>query len=383
MSESDEARSDVRSTGHPRIATLLVVVGTLVAIIAVFSIWANRQALNTDNWVDTSDRILQNPEVQDQLSIYIADQITANVDIQDEIAGKLPPRLAPLAAPIAGGLEQLAPQATERALESSQFETVWRDANRAAHIALLKVLDGGGENVSTENGAVVLNLNSLLTQVTSEIGVGSKLAEKIPPDAGQITILEADELSTAQDGAQLIRKLPIVLTLVMILLYGLAIWLGGPRRRETLRSIGIGFIVAGFVALFARKIGGHALVDALTAREAGEPAAQAVWDIGTSLLVTVATSAITFGILLFLGALLAGPTRLATRARQEAAPYIRDNQWMAAGIAAAVFIALIIWAPIAAFERPLGILVFLLLFVAGAEILRRKILSEFPAKPAG
>ena len=165
----------------------------------------------------------------------------------------------------------------------------------------------------------------------------------------------------------------------MTLLYGLAIYLAGPRRREALRSVGIGFIVAGIVALFARKIGGHALVDALTAREAGEPAAQAVWDIGTSLLVTVAASAITFGILLFAGAWLAGPTRLATAARREAAPYIRENQWMAAGVAAAVFLALIVWAPIAAFERPLGILIFLVLFVAGAEILRRRTLREFPA----
>ncbi|MGK2931248.1 MAG: hypothetical protein ACSLFD_00475 [Solirubrobacterales bacterium] len=372
-----------QKAGHPKVVAALVIFGTLVAIVAVFSIWANRQALNTDNWVDTSDQVLQNPEVQDQLSEYIANQITANVDIRDEIAGQLPPRLAPLAAPIAGGLEQLAPQATDRALESSQFETVWRDANRVAHIALLKVLDGGGENVSTENGAVVLNLNSLLIRVTSEIGLGRRLAGKIPPDAGQITILEADELSMAQDGAQLIRGLPVVLTLLMVLLYGLAIYLAGPRRREALRSVGIGFIVAGFVALFVRKIGGHELVDALVKREAGEPAAQAVWDIGTSLLVAVATSAITFGILLFLGAWIAGPTRLATRARQEAAPYIGENQWMAAGVAAAVFLALIIWAPVAAFERPLGILIFLLLFVAGAAILRRRVLREFPARTSG
>ncbi|MBK8294770.1 MAG: hypothetical protein IPK93_08375 [Solirubrobacterales bacterium] len=301
--------------GHPKLVALLVVIGTLIAVIGIFSIWANRQALNTDNWVSTSDKILQDPDVQQQLSDYIAAEIFANVNVQEDIAGELPPRLAPLAAPIAGGLEQLAPQATERALESSQFETVWRDANRAAHLALLKVLDGGSADLSTTNGAVVLNLNSLLTQVTSQIGVGSKLTAKIPPDAGQITVLKADELSAAQDGAQVVRGLPIVLTLLVALLYGLAIFLAGPRRREALRSVGIGFVVAGVVALVARGIGGHSLVDALATKQAAEPAAQAVWNIGTSLLVTIATSAITFGILLFLGAWLAGPTRLATRAR--------------------------------------------------------------------
>ena len=365
--------------GHPKLVALLIVIGTLIAVIGIFSIWANRQALNTDNWVNTSDKILQDPDVQQQLSDYISAQIFANVNVQEDIAGRLPPRLAPLAAPIAGGLEQLAPQATERALESSQFETVWRDANRTAHLALLKVLEGGGTDVSTANGAVVLNLNSLLTQVTSQIGVGSKLAAKIPPDAGQLTILKADELSAAQDGAQIVRGLPIILTLLVALLYGLAIYLGGPRRREALRSVGIGFVIAGVVALVARGIGGHSLVDALATKQAAEPAAQAVWNIGTSLLVTIATSAITFGVLLFLGAWLAGPTRLATRARREASPYLRDSPVLAGGIAVAAFLALIIFAPIQAFNHPLGILIFLVIFAVGVEILRRRTLREFPA----
>lgn len=365
--------------GHPKLVALLIVIGTLIAVIGIFSIWANRQALNTDNWVNTSDKILQDPDVQQQLSDYISAQIFANVNVQEDIAGQLPPRLAPLAAPIAGGLEQLAPQATERALESSQFETVWRDANRTAHLALLKVLEGGGTDVSTANGAVVLNLNSLLTQVTSQIGVGSKLAAKIPPDAGQLTILKADELSAAQDGAQIVRGLPIILTLLVALLYGLAIYLGGPRRREALRSVGIGFVIAGVVALVARGIGGHSLVDALATKQAAEPAAQAVWNIGTSLLVTIATSAITFGVLLFLGAWLAGPTHLATRARREASPYLRDSPVLAGGIAVAAFLALIIFAPIQAFNHPLGILIFLVIFAVGVEILRRRTLREFPA----
>lgn len=169
--ESDSApketdRPDARKEpkpGHPKLVALLIFVGTLVAIVAVFSIWANRQALNTDNWVNTSDNVLQNSEVQSQLSDYIAAQIFANVDVQTELASQLPPALKPLAAPAAGGLKQLAPQAAEKVLETPQFEEVWRGTNRTAHVALLKILDGGGENVSTENGAVVLDLNTVIT----------------------------------------------------------------------------------------------------------------------------------------------------------------------------------------------------------------------------
>ena len=90
---------------------------------AIFSIWVNRQALNTDNWVSTSDKLLQNDEVKTQLSNYLADELFANVDVQAELEKTFPPRLAPLAGPAAGALHQLAPKVAERTLETSQAES--------------------------------------------------------------------------------------------------------------------------------------------------------------------------------------------------------------------------------------------------------------------
>ena len=39
---------------HRKLGVALIVVGALIAFLAVFSIWANRQLLETDNWVETS-----------------------------------------------------------------------------------------------------------------------------------------------------------------------------------------------------------------------------------------------------------------------------------------------------------------------------------------
>jgi hypothetical protein len=367
--------------GHPKIVAVLIGFATVFAFVAVFSIWANRQALNTDNWVNTSEKILQNKKVQERLSDYVATEVFAHVDVQEELAKNLPPQLQPLAGPAAAGISQLAPQITERALATAQVQELWGEANRAAHEALLEVLDGGGENLSTENGDVVLDLSGLLTKVSSQLGAGEGLAEKLPADAGKLTILHSDELSTAQSIAQLIRKLPIVLTLLAVGLFGLAIFLAGPRRRQALRAAGLGFVAAGALALIVRGFAGSALVDALAANEAAKPAAEAVWSIGTSLLVTVAVSAIAFGLLVFIGAWLAGPTRWATRVRREAAPHVREQPGASVVAAIAVWVALIAWAPVAAFHKPLGILLFALLFAAGAEILRRQMLREFPASP--
>lgn len=363
-------------SGHPTLSLVLVCIASFLAIFAVFSVWANRQALNTDNWVTTSDQLIQNDAIKTQLSDYIAAELFANVDVEADISKQLPPQLKALAGPAAGGLRQLAPQAADKAISTSQFQAIWSTANRQAHIALLKILDGGGNNISTTNGDVVLNLNNALTSVSSQIGVGSKLASQLPPDAGQITVMQSDQLSTAQKVAKLIRKLPIVLTLLVLILYALAIWLAGPRRRESLRSVGIGLLVAGVVALIIRRLAGASVVDALAATESAKPAAQAAWDIGTSLLVTVATSVITLGILILIGAWLAGPTRWATTLRQKAAPYVKDQPAATFGVAFLIFIVLVLWAPIAALSTFIGLVLFAILFAAGAEVLRRQILNE-------
>jgi hypothetical protein len=378
-----ETASETPKPGHPKIAAALIGLATLLAVFAIFSIWANRQALNTDNWVNTSGKLLQNEDVRSQLSNYLADQLFANTDVQTELEERLPPQLQPLAGPAAGGLHQLAPQIAEKALENPHVQELWGEANRAAHLTLLKILDGEGSTVSTGGGEVTLDLGSLVAQIGGQLGVGGGLAAKIPAGAGQVTILKSDQLSTAQSVAQGIRGLPIVLTLLVLLLYGLAIYLAGPRRRRALRSAGFGFIVAGVLVLVIRGLAGRSVVDALATNEAVRPAAEAVWSIGTSLLVTVASSAIAFGILVVIGAWLAGPTRPATVLRREASPYLREQRGATYAVAGLVWLALIAWAPIAAFHKPIGVLLFALLFALGTELLRRQALREFPDARSG
>lgn len=376
-------REDRTASGHPRWVTALLILATIVTLLAVFSIWANRQALNTDEWVNTSSRLLANEQVDEHLSAFIAEQVFAQVDVEAKLEEALPAKLAPLAAAAAGGLQGLAPQAAERVLESPHTQELWSAANRRAHEALLRVLDGGGENISTENGNVVLDLRPLVEQVGERVGA-SELGAKLPADAGHITILKSDELSTAQKIVKLVRRLPIVLTLLAFVLYGLAIFLAGPgRRRRTLRSVGVGFVVAGVVALVLRSLGGSYVVDGLVKADSVRPAAAAVWGIGTSLLVEVASSTIAFGVLVFLAALLAGPTRYAVALRRLAAPHVREYRGSAYGVAAALFLILVAWAPVHAFRKPLGMLILAILLAVGAEILRRQILDEFPdAEPA-
>ena len=65
------------------------------------------------------------------------------------------------------------------------------------------------------------------------------------------------------------------------------------------------------------------------------------------------------------GAWLAGPTRAATALRRELSPYVRDHRGTAYEIAGALYLALIAWAPIDAFRKAIGILLFAVLFALG------------------
>ena len=83
----------------------------------------------------------------------------------------------------------MAGDGAEQVLETSTAQELWKDANRTAHEQLLAVLEEKEEAVSTEEGEVSLNLGSLVTNLADQVGIGADLAEKLPPDAGQFTIL--------------------------------------------------------------------------------------------------------------------------------------------------------------------------------------------------
>lgn len=368
---------------HRKTVAILLVVASVLTFVAIFSFWVNRQAMNTDNWVDTSGELLENEEIQTQLATFLVAQLYANVDVEAELRAALPPEARALAGPAAGGLRQLAQQVAERALTTPQMQAIWEEANRVAHEQFLAVVDGGGSVVSTGEGEVTLQLGAVVEQVGEQVGVPGDLIAKLPEDAGELRVLDSEQLSTAQKVAKAIRRLPIVLTALLILLFGGAIYLARGRRREAVRATGFGFIAAGVLALLVRGIAGNSVTDSLAQTASVEPAVRASWDIGTSLLVTVAVSAIAFGILAVVGAWLAGRTAPAIALRREAAPYFRKRQAAAYGVAAAVWLALIAWAPIAAFQKPFGILLFAILFALGTEALRRQAIGEFPNEEPG
>jgi len=302
----------------------LIVLGSIFAFLSVFSIWIERQALNTDDWVSTSGRLIENSTIRTALSDYLVDQLYENVDVEKEVEDKLPKDVKEIAGTIAGGVRQFAGDGAERVLETSTAQTLWKDANRTAHEQLLAVLEDNKEAVSTTNGEVSLNAGSLITNLANQIGVGGELAEKLPPDAGQIEILQSDQLKTAQNIVVAIKGLALVLSILTFLTFGLAIYLYKDSRWVAILFCGIGLVAAGFAVIVARQIAGGIVVDQLVTDESVKPAAEATWSIATSLMTSIATTVIVIGLLFALAGWLGSPTGSARAVRQVIAPALRD-----------------------------------------------------------
>jgi hypothetical protein len=244
------------SAARRRTVKALVVLGSVLAFLSVFAIWTERQALNTDDWVDTSGRLIQNSTIREEVGNYLVDQLYENVDVEKELSEILPGETKELAGPVSGGLRQVAGGGAEQVLKTSTAQGLWEEANRTAHEQLLAVLEDKGEAVSTDEGNVSLNLGSLVTNLADQVGIGADLAERLPPDAGQITILRSDQLKTAQNIAVAVKGLALVLSLLTFLCFGLAIYLSREGRWVTVLFSGIGLVAAGFAVIVAREIAG-------------------------------------------------------------------------------------------------------------------------------
>jgi hypothetical protein len=312
------------SRGRRRLVKALVVLASFFAFVSVFAIWVERQALNTDDWVSTSGRLLQDETIRGALSNYLVDQLYENVDVEEELEKVLPGDTKELAGPASGGLRQVAGDGAEKVLETSTAERLWEDANRATHEQLLAVLENKKEAVETENGEVTLNLGSLITNLAGQIGFAKTLAEKLPPDAAKIEILKSDQLKTAQNIVVAIKGLALVLSILTFLVFGLAIYLSREGRWVTVLYSGIGLITAGFLVIVVRHIAGGIVIDQLVTQESAKPAGEAAWSIGTSLMVSIATTVIVVGVLFAVAGWLASPTSAARKVRELIAPAMRD-----------------------------------------------------------
>jgi hypothetical protein len=359
----------------------LVVLATILLLISSFTVWMKRQLLDTDNWTTTSSELLANDQIRGAISQKLVDELFLRINVESQLQQRLPPRAKGAAPILASGLETAAVRAANRLLATPRVQQLWETANRLMHRDLVRVLEGKNvRHITTENGAVVLDLRPIIHRLAEKLGIQDQLAARAPPDAGQIVIVRSDQIETAQHVVRIFRVLTIFLALVALALYVLAIYLAKGRRRIVLEVAGGTLILVGLILVIIRRFAGDAIIDAVVKVQANRPPAHSIWIIATALMGDLALGLVVYGIAFALAAILAGPTRIATWIRRSLAPTYRDRPWVIFSVVTLVFVALVAWAPLGRERQLLGILIAFVLVLLGVEILRRQVLREFPAE---
>jgi hypothetical protein len=341
-----------------------------------------RQALSTENWTNTSSQLLENDEIRNAISVYLVDQVYENVDVTEALQQRLPPQTKGLAAPLAGALQPLAVRTANALLARPRVQALWKEANRRAHALFIAVLDGKKQLLQSTNGNVVLNLRPLVDRLRQRTGLGGRLAQDLPPDAGQIVIMKGNELEAARKAVKVIRFLSYFLFFLVLALYALAVYLARGRRRKLLMGVGVSVFIVGLIVLVVRRFAGDYLVDALTSNPDAKHPVSAAWAIGTELLRNTGLNAVIYGLVVIIAAWIAGPSRPATWTRRTLAPTMRDHPVVVYGVVALALLVILLTGPTDA-QRIYPLLILFGFAFAGTEVLRRQTAKEFPEAQGG
>jgi hypothetical protein len=329
---------------------VLVVLFAVLLPITYVVAWTHNVVLDTNGFERTVVPVGLDPAVTSAAATAITNQIFASVDPQQAVANALPPRAAFLAGPITNGAKGYVQAGVNKALQSSQFQQLWRQATVFAHGQLLSVLNGDSKAVTTTNGQVVLNLvplfdaalQNLQAFVSGVVGrpvqlpdisaneipasacqrIGAALGRPVPDTCGQIPLFPADRLTQARHAVRIFNGVLVLLLVLTPVVAALALWLSR-RRRRTLLQLSVGGLL-GLVVI--RRV-----VDWVTAtlvnsgQPANKPARRAILTHMFHQYFSVSRCMLLGLIVVFVVALITGPYGWACSLRRIVSRYARQG----------------------------------------------------------
>jgi hypothetical protein len=384
-SSPNPAPNEIETTDQPispspsRWPGVLVVAASIMLILATSAVWVRVQLLDTDIWVETSSKLLNEPTVKEAVSVHLIDVVYEETDVVAGLQEGLPFELEGLAAPLAGALRDPLAGGAEQILSSDRFQDLWQGANRAGHETLVAVLrDEAGNGVSTSDGVVALELKPLVVEVAQTQGLSASLLEELPDDAGRVVIFESDELAAVQTTVAVLEFLAWVLLAMVVGLYAAALYLAAGRRIALTRNIGWSLITVGLLIVIGRAIALRRLLDAMFEDPGSRRLADATAAVATVLLEEMGWALVIYGLFFVAFTALLGDHHWALTARRAVAPIL--NSSAAAVVGATVLLLLfVVWLnPGQAFDRWITAFILSGLIVAAVTALSVSTRTEFP-----
>jgi hypothetical protein len=194
------------SRRHRAIVWPLIALASLLLILSIAANWVQLALLDTDQVVDTTDEIVSDADVQEQLSIFAVEQLSAAVDVQGVIEERLPPPAQPLAAPAGAALRQLAREVAEEALATPEVQDLVSGAVGRAHGRFVSLIRDEGEYVSTTGGEVTLDYGSVIADLAARLGLDAETISEVQGIVRDFAQTVQEGLTTAQVEIEAVRE---------------------------------------------------------------------------------------------------------------------------------------------------------------------------------
>jgi hypothetical protein len=310
-------------------ATVLIVLGCVLAPVAGVSVWVSNQVSDTDRFVRTMSPLVEDPDVQARLTERLTTTVFEYVDVQaiaddavDALAAQGLPaqvtdRLSTLTPTLASAVTGFVRDRIAELVGSQAFETAWDQAIQVAHRQAVSVLSGDSESVVIRGDMVVLDLAPFVVLAKERLSDAGLTAVDLVPDVHPtIELTQADTLVSAQSAYSTLNTVADVLPWIVLLLLAVGIYLARNRFRALVGTglgIALSMVVLGAGLLVARSL----LVDAVPA--GGAPAAASGFDIVVAYLRLGLRALLVLGLVLAVAGFLAGRSDNAVRIRRSVA----------------------------------------------------------------
>ena len=309
------------------VATVLIVVGCLLAPVSVLAVWTANQVSNTDRYVANIEPLIHDPAIQNALTDKITAQIIKHLNLvghANQAAAALTSRGLPrvgtlikaFAPQLAGAIAGFVHTQVHKIVTSPAAAHLWVQANRAAHEQIVQALSGqGGGAISTSNGQVVLDLAPFINVIKQDlVKRGFTLIGSLPAIHVTIALFSSRTLVEAQTLYRLLNDLKWVLPVLALVLIGTGVYIARGHRRALIGA-GLGLaaamVVLGALLAIFRGIYINSVPDSILPADA----AAAAFDTLARFIKQGLRVLLVAGLLVAAGAYFTGPSATAIHTR--------------------------------------------------------------------
>jgi hypothetical protein len=309
------------------VATLLIVLGCLLAPLSVLGVWTANQVSDTNRYVTNVTPLIHDPAIQRALTDKITNTIVAEINVPslaNKTAAQLNQRGLPRAAnllktfsgSITSAVQGFVHNSVAKLVTGPAMANAWVQVNRVGHRQLAAALSGRGSTaIKTSNGQVVLNLAPFIKVAQQNLAQrGLTIVNKLPTVNVSFVLFPSRQLVKAQTAYRVINDLKIVLPIVCLLLIAAGVYIARSHRRALIGA-GLGFAASMLVLAAALLIVRGAYLNAVPSGALPSDAAAAAFDILVRFIRLALRTLLVVGLVVAGAAFLAGPSVTAVRIR--------------------------------------------------------------------